>query len=145
MMVANDPEHRWVNGTLGIVERLADDTIYVSFGKNRTFEIHPSEFDEQEVTYANGVISYEKVFSVSQYPIVPAYAITIHKSQGQTYRDVACDIDRCFASGQAYVALSRCASLAGLHLKSRITLSSIKVDHEVLDFYRGQVANSVLK
>ena len=145
MMVANDPEHRWVNGTLGIVEKLTEDTIYVSFGKDRTFEIHQFEFDEQEVTYANGVISYEKVYSVSQYPVVPAYAITIHKSQGQTYRDVACDIDRCFASGQAYVALSRCASLAGLHLKSRITPTSIKVDREVLDFYREQVSNSIIK
>ncbi len=145
MMVANDPEHRWVNGTLGIVKKLSEDAIYVSFGENRTYEIHLFEFDEQEVTYANGVISYEKVYSVSQYPLVPAYAITIHKSQGQTYRDVACDIDRCFASGQAYVALSRCASLSGLHLKSRITPTSIKVDREVLEFYRKQISNSVLK
>lgn len=145
MMVANDPEHRWVNGTLGIVERLTEDSIYVSFGQNRTYEIHPFEFDEQEVTYINGEILYEKVFSVSQYPIVPAYAITIHKSQGQTYRNVACDVDRCFANGQAYVALSRCASLEGLHLKKRIKHSSIKVDSEILAFYKEQVSNSILQ
>ena len=145
MMVANDPEHRWVNGSMGIVKALTQDGIQVSFGENRAYDVQPFEFDEQEITYVNGKIAYEKIYSVMQYPVVPAYAITIHKSQGQTYSKVACDIDRCFASGQAYVALSRCASLEGLHLKSMITPASIKVDRDVLDFYREQVANDILK
>ena len=145
MMVANDPEHRWVNGTMGIVKELSKDTIQVSFGRNRVYDVTPFEFDEQEITYDNGKIVYDKIFSVMQYPVVPAYAITIHKSQGQTYSKVACDIDRCFASGQAYVALSRCASLEGLHLKSRITPASIKVDRDILDFYKQQIALDILK
>lgn len=145
MMVANDPEHKWVNGSMGIVKELTEDGIQVSFGENRVYDILPFEFDEQEITYVNGKIAYEKIYSIMQYPVVPAYAITIHKSQGQTYSKVACDIDRCFASGQAYVALSRCASLEGLHLKSLITPASIKVDREVLDFYREQVAKDILK
>ena len=144
MMVANDPEHRWVNGSLGIVKELDEDHISVSFGENRVFDIMPCQFDEQEITYSNGKIVYEKILCVVQYPVVPAYAITIHKSQGQTYSQIACDIDRCFASGQAYVALSRCASLDGLHLKSLITPASIKVDRDVLGFYRDQIANNVL-
>ena len=65
MMVANDPEHRWVNGSLGIVKNLSKDNIYISFGKNRVFEIHPFEFEEQEITYSDGKIKYEKIFSVS--------------------------------------------------------------------------------
>ena len=145
MMVANDPEHRWVNGTVGIVEKLAEDSIFVSFGRGKTYEIHPMEFDEQEITYVDGKIAYKKVFSVLQYPLVPAYAITIHKSQGQTYGNIACDIENCFTSGQAYVALSRCVSLNGLHLKSRITPASIKVNHDVLAFYREQLSNNLLK
>lgn len=144
MMVANDPEGRWVNGTVGIVKELSQDRIVVSFGKRRNYEIYQFEFDEQEISYIDGKITYEKVFSVMQYPIVPAYAITIHKSQGQTYDNVMCDIERCFASGQAYVALSRCASLEGLHLRSLVTPASIKVDHEVVDFYHTQLANNLL-
>ncbi len=145
MMVANDPEHRWVNGSLGIVKELNKDNIKVSFGENRVYDVSPFEFDEQEITYVNGKITYEKTLIVIQYPVVPAYAITIHKSQGQTYSNIACDIDRCFASGQAYVALSRCASLKGLHLKSLISQSSIKVDRDVMEFYRMQMAKDILK
>ncbi|MBQ7251622.1 MAG: AAA family ATPase [Kiritimatiellae bacterium] len=144
MMVANDPEGRWVNGTVGIIKELSKDKIVVSFGKGKNYEVQPLNFDEQEIAYSGGRITYETVYRVMQYPIVPAYAITIHKSQGQTYDNVMCDIEGCFASGQAYVALSRCASLKGLHLKSRITPASIKVEHEVLDFYRSQLANNLL-
>lgn len=141
MMVANDPEHRWVNGTLGIVNELSNDHISVSIDK-RTYDINPIDFTEQEITYENGKVSYEDVFAVKQYPIVPAYAITIHKSQGQTYQNIVCDIDRCFASGQAYVALSRCASLHGLHLKQPISGASIYVDKNVLTFYSDQLSRN---
>ena len=135
MMVANDPEHRWVNGTLGIVKQLTNDRILVAINK-QICEIHPMDFTEQEITYVDGKITYEDILKIKQYPIVPAYAITIHKSQGQTYQNIVCDIDRCFASGQAYVALSRCASLNGLHLKKPISGASIRVDRSVVDFYR---------
>lgn len=135
MMVSNDPEHRWVNGTLGIVNTLSNKGISVAIDK-RTYDILPVDFTEQEVTYIDGKITYEDVLKVKQYPIVPAYAITIHKSQGQTYQNVVCDIDRCFTNGQAYVALSRCASLNGLHLKRRITGASIHVDNSVVEFYK---------
>lgn len=143
MMTANDPDHRWVNGTLGIVNKLTEEAIFVSI-KGETFEVPKCEFTEQEVNYIDGKITYEDVFSVSQYPIVLAYAITIHKSQGQTYKNIVCDIDNCFASGQAYVALSRCASLDGLHLKNNITPTNIQVDHNVLNFYISQTENNVI-
>ena len=145
MMVANDSEHRWVNGSMGIIKDLTENSIRVSFGENRVYDVTPFEFDEQEIIYANGKITYKKIYVISQYPVVPAYAITIHKSQGQTYSKIACDIDCCFASGQAYVALSRCASLEGLHLKSKITQTSIKVDRDILEFYTEQMAQDILK
>ncbi|MBQ2978230.1 MAG: ATP-binding domain-containing protein [Clostridia bacterium] len=94
------------------------------------------------VIYKNGKITYETILKVQQYPIVPAYAMTIHKSQGQTYQNIVCDIASCFANGQAYVALSRCASLNGLHLKSPITNASIRVDKSVLNFYHDQLNSS---
>lgn len=138
MMVANDPERRWVNGSLGIVENLSSKGISISINKN-TYEIHPVEFSEQEVTFQNGKLIYEDVLTVVQYPVVPAYAITIHKSQGQTYKNIVCDIDRCFADGQAYVALSRCSSLEGLHLVREINSASIRVDKNVLNFYHNSI------
>lgn len=141
MMVANDSEHRWVNGTLGIVKKLSKDGISVAINR-RTYEIRPMEFSEQEITYENKTIAYEDVLKVVQYPIVPAYAITIHKSQGQTYQNIVCDIDKCFANGQAYVALSRCASLAGLHLKKKISGASIHVDKSVLSFYEKEISKN---
>lgn len=141
MMVSNDPEHKWVNGKLGIVNELSSDSISVSIDRC-IYDVHPVEFSEQEVTYENGKLVYENILTVSQYPIVPAYAITIHKSQGQTFRNIVCDIDRCFADGQAYVALSRCASLSGLHLTRKISQTSIQVNKSVLDFYMKNISPS---
>ncbi len=139
MMVANDPEHRWVNGTLGIVNDLSNDNISVAIN-GQAYDIHPFEFSEQEATYSeeDKKIKYEDILTVVQYPIIPAYAITIHKSQGQTYQNISCDLQGVFADGQTYVALSRCASLDGLHLKTPINKTLIHVDKDVLNFYRGQ-------
>ena len=139
MMVANDPEHRWVNGTLGIVSELSNSRISVAINRN-TYDIGPIEFSEQEVTFENGKLVYEDILTVAQYPIVPAYAITIHKSQGQTYQNIVCDIDRCFADGQAYVALSRCSNMNGLHLARPISRASIRVDNSVLGFYHKSLS-----
>lgn len=140
MMVANDSEHRWVNGTLGIINALSEKGISVAINK-RVYDIYPQDFLEQEILYENGKLVYEDVLKVSQYPLVLAYAITIHKSQGQTYQNIVCDIDKCFANGQAYVALSRCSSLNGLHLKQRITAASVRVDKRVVEFYEKQLLN----
>lgn len=137
MMVANDPNHRWVNGTLGIIRKLTDSSIFVAINK-QVYEVFPCDFSQQEATYEDGTIQYEDILKISQYPLVLAYAITIHKSQGQTYQNIVCDIDRCFTNGQAYVALSRCTSLNGLHLRQSVSKSSIMVDHIVLDFYNAQ-------
>lgn len=140
MMVTNDPERRWVNGTLGIVSEFAPNHITVAIN-GRLYDIQPAEFSEYEVIYENRKLKYDMILGVMQYPIIPAYAITIHKSQGQTYQNIICDIDRCFADGQAYVALSRCARLNGLHLKSPISRASIRVNRSVLDFYQESVLN----
>lgn len=137
MMVANDPQKHWVNGTLGIIKDLSPETIHVAIN-GITYEVHPEQFTEQEATFQDDEIKYEDVLKISQYPLVPAYAITIHKSQGQTYNNVICDIEQCFDDGQAYVALSRCTSLEGLHIRGEISKSSIRVDHEVVTFYQSQ-------
>ena len=137
MLVANDPLGRWVNGTLGIVSSLQDDEIKVSID-GRVYDVTPVTFIEQEAVYKNGKINYEDVLKVEQFPVVLAYAITIHKSQGMTYKRVACDITTCFTSGQAYVALSRCNSLEGLHLLGEVSYDITRVDNLVKEFYLNQ-------
>lgn len=134
MMTRNDVGHRWVNGTLGIVEKFGDNTIFVQINGN-TYEIYRVEFEMNEAKYENGNITYTPVFKAKQFPMVLAYAITIHKSQGSTYQQIACDPSDCFAPGQAYVALSRCVDLNGVHLLKKLNSTDIKVNNQVKEFY----------
>lgn len=137
MMVANDQCRRWVNGTMGIVKKLEADAMQIAIN-GRTYEVFKERFTQSEAKIVNGRITYEAVLAVDQYPVVLAYAITIHKSQGMTYPRLACDVSRCFASGQAYVALSRCASLDGLYLINGISSSALRIDRDVQNFYLSQ-------
>jgi ATP-dependent exoDNAse (exonuclease V) alpha subunit len=137
MMVTNDENHRWVNGTLGIVSSVNATSVKVTINE-REYEVSKATFEQQEAKYEDGQINYETVCEVEQYPIVLAYAITIHKSQGMTYKRIACDVSKCFESGQAYVALSRCTTLDGLYLLEKINSNALKVDNEIIEFYKTQ-------
>ena len=138
MMVTNDIDKRWVNGTLDIVSKLTDTSIEVTIDGMK-YDVTPSEFKQQEAIYKNGKIEYIPVLTVKQFPLVLAYAITIHKSQGMTYQKVACDISNTFAKGQAYIALSRYSSLDGLFLLNKISKTSVfSVDKKVKEFYQNQ-------
>lgn len=134
VMTRNDMEHRWVNGTLAIISKLEEDKIEVTIN-GRSYPVMLYDWEMKEAVYRNGEIEYDKIFCVKQYPIMLGYAMTIHKSQGTTYKHIACDPSDCFAPGQAYVALSRCSSLEGLHLLNPFYESNIKVDASVKDFY----------
>jgi len=135
MMVANDLEKRWVNGTLGVVQSLTENSIKVTIN-GITYDINKMIFSQKEAIFEDGKIIYKDILEIEQYPIVLAYAITIHKSQGMTYKKLACDISQCFAPGQAYVALSRCSNLDGLYLLSKINASGIYTDKNVVEFYK---------
>ncbi len=137
MFVKNDIDRRWVNGTLGIVSMLNNEEIIVSID-GRNHSVNKVLFEEREIVYKNGRLEYEDVLVVKQFPLILAYAITIHKSQGMTYKNVACDVEACFDTGQAYVALSRCTSLDGLHLLNPVTSHIANVDKDVQDFYFSQ-------
>ena len=137
MMVANDIGRRWVNGTMGIVKRLEADAMQIAIN-GRTYDVLKERFTQSEAKIVDGKIEYEDIFAVEQFPVVLAYAITIHKSQGMTYPRLACDVSRCFAAGQAYVALSRCTSLDGLYLIKGISSSALRVDRDVQNFYLSQ-------
>jgi len=140
MMLRNDPNSRWVNGTFATVAHLSQHGIYVKIGEHE-YNVDRQTWEKYEYTYNQDTHKLERVIAgtFTQYPIKLAYAITIHKSQGQTYDHVNIDYstDGAFAPGQTYVALSRCRSFDGLFLESIIQPKDIMVNQQVVQFMRG--------
>lgn len=136
MLIKNDPDKRWVNGTIAEIADLSDASIKVRIGNN-IYDIPRVSWDKIEYVYnlVEQKIEEKVIGSFQQYPIKLAWAITIHKSQGQTFKDVIIDMGYgAFVHGQTYVALSRCMSLDGLVLKRAIIFSDIIFDDRVYQF-----------
>ena len=145
MLVNNDRSSRWVNGTVGkIIDIEPDeedgDLIIVELDSGDVVEVAPYTWEMFNFVFdkENSKITTETVGSFTQYPIILAWAITIHKSQGKTFEKVIIDMDRgAFAHGQTYVALSRCTSLEGIVLRKPIKESHVMVDWRVMKFLTG--------
>lgn len=136
MFVKNDSEGRWVNGTIGLVEKLGNEVISIKVG-DVVHEVEPEKWKTigYEFSEEKGEIAEKTLGTYTQFPLTLAWAITIHKSQGKTLERVIIDLGSgAFAAGQLYVALSRCKSLAGIALKQPITHADIRCDAEVVEF-----------
>jgi len=136
MFLKNDKQKRWVNGTIGIIESLSENQIRVNIDgiaysvEQETWNKIRYYYNQQERKVEEEIIS-----SFTQYPLRLAWAITVHKSQGQTFGSVAVDMgDGAFTHGQTYVALSRCTTLEGLFLKRDIFKEDIIIDSDVVKF-----------
>lgn len=138
MFIKNDssPLKRYYNGKMGTVVEMDDQLIYVEVGENELIETSREEWNnfQYNIDEETKEIKEEVLGTFIQYPLRLAWAITIHKSQGLTFEHAIIDAAAAFAHGQTYVALSRCKSLEGLVLSSRIPASAIIVDREVLSF-----------
>lgn len=143
VLLRNDPEKRFVNGTLGTVIFLDEDQIVIKIqkedGTSFDLDLPRMTWENQRyrlTTEKEGSIESEVIGSFTQYPVRLAWAVTIHKSQGKTYDRVAIDLGRgAFEHGQSYVAFSRCRRLDGLYLKKPLTSRDIMVDETVVEFY----------
>ncbi len=139
MLVNNDPKGRWVNGSIGrvidIIPVKEEPLIVAELADGFEVEILPYTWEIFHFYSENGELKSEVIGTFTQYPIILAWAVTIHKSQGKTFDRVVIDIGRgTFAHGQVYVALSRCTTLDGIVLKKPITKKHIWMDWKIIDF-----------
>src|SRR5205814_424186 len=125
MFVKNDSsgEQRYFNGKLAVVKKISEEKITVSLSESHE-ELLLEKEEWKNIRYSlnkeSNKVEEEELGSFTQYPVRLAWAITIHKSQGLTFDKAVIDAGASFASGQVYVALSRCRTLNGLVLLSRI-------------------------
>lgn len=137
VFVRNDPEKRWVNGTIGKVHSISGDTLEVTLENGQTHVIDREVWENVSYRYDKETkkIDEEVLGTFTQYPLRLAWALTIHKSQGLTFPRVIIDMrGGVFAAGQAYVALSRCQSLEGLTLRAKFNPYDFFVNPAIKSF-----------
>ena len=140
MFIKNDPDGRWVNGTIGVVIDCSDKNkkvIKVKVGKE-VFRVKREEWNKVRYVYDefNDEMEEEIVSSFKQFPLKLGWAVTIHKAQGLTLESCSVDLgDGAFATGQAYVALSRCKTLDSLNLYRELKVRDALVYPDIQDFH----------
>ncbi|GBF27154.1 ATP-dependent RecD-like DNA helicase [bacterium MnTg02] len=138
MALKNDPKGRWVNGSLGTVAELEPDRVWVQLDSNgHVVDVERQSWENIRYKWdqANKTVITEIIGSFTQMPLNLAWAATIHKAQGLSLDDVRIDLEGgAFASGQAYVAISRARSLNGLSLSRPLRPSDVFIDPLLSEF-----------
>ncbi len=137
MFVANDPEGRYVNGTLGTIKSCTDEVITVKLDSGKTEDITPHTWElTHTVVTDTRELKKEKLGTFTQFPLMLAWAVTIHKSQGKTFDNVIINMERgAFAFGQTYVALSRCKTFEGIVLSHPLSQKDVQMNTRIGKFF----------
>jgi hypothetical protein len=139
MFSRHDASKRWVSGCVGTIQRMLDEKIFVLLAEsNKVVDVGRIKWTEYHYGWNpdGHQIERTEIGSYIQFPLIPAWAMTIHKSQGKTIERVHLDLGGgAFETGQTYVALSRCRSFKGLSMARHLTTSDILVDFESKQFY----------
>lgn len=145
MLLNNDSQGRWVNGTIGHIKAVKKDQENKEYldvllkDSGKMVPVYPHTWDVYTFSPSSGTLKAKKDGSFTQYPFRLGWAVTIHKSQGQTVNNLLIDLGKgSFATGQTYVALSRCTSFAGVHLSRPLTRKDVLVDDSIKAFLLGK-------
>lgn len=150
MFIKNDisGKQQYFNGKIGVISSLNDKEIEINFRDGTTpflLENYQWKNIKYELNPASNEIDETEIGTFIQYPIKLAWAITVHKSQGLTFEKAILDINRAFAPGQVYVALSRLKSLDGLVLTSPIQFNAISQDKTLVDYAENKPKTEEVK
>ncbi|MFA5174560.1 MAG: AAA family ATPase [Candidatus Pacearchaeota archaeon] len=147
IFVKNDTRGRWVNGTLGKVEELGKQSVKVRLDEDSSIvDVQADDWEKIKYSYdrKTGRIIANIVGKISQIPLRLAWALTIHKCQGQTLDKAHIDLSSgVWEFGHSYVALGRCKTLDGITLETKIRPSDIKVDFRVTEFLKSKHTESL--
>ena len=147
MFVKNDskPAKEYYNGMIGTVTEINDKHFFVrAKDTGAVIRVEPEEWENTRyvINEQTNEIAEEVDGTFKQFPVKPAWAITVHKSQGLTFDRAVIDVQRAFTHGQTYVALSRCRTLEGLVLSAPLPQSAIIRDGAVDDFINHAVEHT---
>jgi len=140
MLLNNDPDGRWVNGDIAIVNDIKKETagvsVWIELRGGGVEQLLPYTWENIQYFWnkEEGELDSRPIGEFSQFPFRLAWAVTIHKGQGKTFDKAVVDLGGAFAHGQAYVALSRCTSLEGLVMRIPLTEGHIIINKRVREF-----------
>jgi ATP-dependent exoDNAse (exonuclease V) alpha subunit len=149
MLLKNDPGDRWVNGDLGDIVSIKEEysqikEIVIKLDDKSEHIINRITWEKIKFFYNRNTksIETEVIGTFTQFPIKLAWAVTIHKGQGKTYKNMVVNFGRrTFAHGQAYVAISRCQSLGGLFLTTPLRKDDVLIDKRVCEFMESNICS----
>lgn len=141
MLLVNDPQKLFCNGSMGTVTALTQTIVSVRLDTGIDVKVQQHKWSAHEYKVKGDKIEKQDKGCCKQFPLTLAWAITIHKSQGLTFDKIVLHTRRIFAPGQLYVALSRCTSMKGIISESFIDKRFIIPDNELIAFEKAVKAN----